>query len=238
MEQRRWRVGELAAATGLTVRALHHFDEIGLLCPAERSSAGHRLYTPADVRRLYRIVALRQLGIPLTDIGHSLDGEPDDLAYAVSRQLEHAEAELTRWERVRRRLVALDAALRQADLPVQELLDTMEVIVRERYFSDEQLARMKQRHSAGFGEWMASIAALDERAAELAAAGVDPSAEEARELVRRWNAVMAEMSGGDRAIVARMYAKLDGRGAPEASKGLLSQVSWAYVRSALMLATL
>ncbi|NUO59909.1 MAG: MerR family transcriptional regulator [Hamadaea sp.] len=238
MEQRRWRVGELAAATGLTVRALHHFDEIGLLCPAERSSAGHRLYTPADVRRLYRIVALRQLGIPLTDIGHSLDGEPDDLAYAVSRQLEHAEAELTRWERVRRRLVALDAALRQADLPVQELLDTMEVIVRERYFSDEQLARMKQRHSAGFGEWMASIAALDERAAELAAAGVDPSAEEARELVRRWNAVMVEMSGGDRAIVARMYAKLDGRGAPEASKGLLSQVSWAYVRSALMLATL
>ncbi|MEV0274483.1 MerR family transcriptional regulator [Hamadaea sp. NPDC050747] len=238
MEQRRWRVGELAAATGLTVRALHHFDEIGLLCPAERSSAGHRLYTPADVRRLYRIVALRQLGIPLTDIGHSLDGEPDDLAYAVSRQLEHAEAELTRWERVRRRLVALDAALRQADLPVQELLDTMEVIVRERYFSDEQLARMKQRHSAGFGEWMASIAALDERAAELTAAGVDPSAEEARELVRRWNAVMAEMSGGDRAIVARMYAKLDGRGAPEASKGLLSQASWEYVRSALMLATL
>ncbi|NUR72342.1 MAG: MerR family transcriptional regulator [Hamadaea sp.] len=238
MEQRRWRVGELAAATGLTVRALHHFDEIGLLRAAERSSAGHRLYTPADLRRLYRIVALRQLGIPLGDIGHSLDGEPDDLAYAVSRQLEHAEAELTRWEAVRRRLTKLSAALRQSDLPVRELLDTMEVIVRERYFSDEQLARMKERHSAGFGEWMASITALDQRAAELVATEVDPSADEARELVRRWNAVMAEMSGGDRSIVARMYAKLDGRGAPEASKGLLSQVSWDYLRSALMLATL
>jgi len=238
MKGRRWRVGELAAATGLTVRALHHFDEIGLLRPAERSSAGHRLYTPSDVRRLYRIVALRQLGLPLQDIGHSLDGEPDDLAYAVGRQLEHAQAELARWERVRRRLVALAAALREAEPPVRELLDTMEVIVRERYFSDEQLERMKQRHSAGFAGWMDGVGGLDRRAAELADGGVDPSTEEAQELARRWNALMTEMSGGDRTIVAGMYAKLDARGAPAASKGLLSQRAWDYLKRALILSTL
>jgi MerR family transcriptional regulator, thiopeptide resistance regulator len=54
-------VGRLAAATGLTVRTLHHWDAIGLLAPAERSQAGHRRYGPAEVRRLYRIVALRRL---------------------------------------------------------------------------------------------------------------------------------------------------------------------------------
>jgi hypothetical protein len=58
---RRWKTGELAAATGVTVRTLRHFDQIGLLCPAERSAAGHRVYTPDDVRRLYRILALREL---------------------------------------------------------------------------------------------------------------------------------------------------------------------------------
>ena len=65
MDERRWKVGELAAVTGVTVRTLHHFDEIGLLHPAERSPVGHRLYTTSDVQRLYRILALRQVGISL-----------------------------------------------------------------------------------------------------------------------------------------------------------------------------
>jgi DNA-binding transcriptional MerR regulator len=64
-EERRWRVGELAAAAGVTVRALHHYDGIGLLVPAERTAPGHRLYGEGDVRRLYRIVALRDLGLGL-----------------------------------------------------------------------------------------------------------------------------------------------------------------------------
>lgn len=48
-----WKVGALASATGLTVRALHYYDEIGLLKPSRRTTAGHRLYDPADVARLY-----------------------------------------------------------------------------------------------------------------------------------------------------------------------------------------
>lgn len=53
----RWRVGQLAGATGVTVRSLHHYDEIGLLVPSEQTTAGHRLYSEADVQRLYRILA-------------------------------------------------------------------------------------------------------------------------------------------------------------------------------------
>jgi DNA-binding transcriptional MerR regulator len=55
---RRWKIGELARATGLTVRTLHHYDAVGLLPPSERSEAGYRLYTRTDVERLYEIVAL------------------------------------------------------------------------------------------------------------------------------------------------------------------------------------
>jgi DNA-binding transcriptional MerR regulator len=65
LSQDKWKIGELEAATGLTVRTLHHYDEIGLLRPSERSEAGHRICTDADVRRLYRIISLRQLGFPL-----------------------------------------------------------------------------------------------------------------------------------------------------------------------------
>lgn len=48
------KVGELAKRTGLTVRALHHYDAIKLLCPSARSAAGYRLYNRADIERLYR----------------------------------------------------------------------------------------------------------------------------------------------------------------------------------------
>jgi MerR family transcriptional regulator, thiopeptide resistance regulator len=67
------RIGEVAAATGLTVRTLHHYDEIGLLAASERSEAGYRLYSDADVRRLYRIVAFRRLGFALSQIAPLLD---------------------------------------------------------------------------------------------------------------------------------------------------------------------
>jgi DNA-binding transcriptional MerR regulator len=88
VDERRWKVGELAEATGITVRTLHHFDVIGLLRPTERSAAGHRLYTADDLRRLYRVLALRHLGMPLAEIAQSLDGDSDDLGAAVGGQLE------------------------------------------------------------------------------------------------------------------------------------------------------
>ncbi|MGW4066948.1 MerR family DNA-binding transcriptional regulator [Nocardia grenadensis] len=51
--ERVWKVGELAAEAGPTVRTLPHYDRIGLVRPAGRTSTGHRLYTAGDVERLY-----------------------------------------------------------------------------------------------------------------------------------------------------------------------------------------
>ncbi|MDQ3549743.1 MAG: MerR family transcriptional regulator, partial [Chloroflexota bacterium] len=62
------KVGELARRTGMTVRALHHYDEIGLLSPSERTASGHRLYSAAEVERLQQIASLRQIGFPLEEI--------------------------------------------------------------------------------------------------------------------------------------------------------------------------
>lgn len=69
-----WSVGQLAKATGLTVRTLHHYESIGLIVPSEREGNGYRRYAPEDVERLYRIVALREFGLPLKAIGAALDG--------------------------------------------------------------------------------------------------------------------------------------------------------------------
>src|SRR5256885_13714858 len=66
------KVGELARRTGLTVRTLHHYDEIGLLRPSLHTGSGHRLYAAADVARLQQVVSLRQLGFSLEEIGACL----------------------------------------------------------------------------------------------------------------------------------------------------------------------
>src|SRR2546427_12173407 len=68
------KVGELAKRTGLTIRTLHHYDEIGLLKPSLHSESGHRLYTAGDVARLQQIVSLRQLGFSLEEVRGCLDG--------------------------------------------------------------------------------------------------------------------------------------------------------------------
>jgi MerR family transcriptional regulator, thiopeptide resistance regulator len=87
------RVGELAAATGLTVRTLHYYGEIGLLVASTRTDAGHRLYADADVERLYRICLLRRLGLPLGEIARALDDPEWELHSAMATRCDHELAE-------------------------------------------------------------------------------------------------------------------------------------------------
>ena len=72
-EMTTWTVGHVADVFGVTVRTLHHYDEIGLLVPSERSAAGYRLYTDGDLRRLQQIVVYRRLELPLEEIGSLLE---------------------------------------------------------------------------------------------------------------------------------------------------------------------
>jgi DNA-binding transcriptional MerR regulator len=73
--RRRSRIGERAKETGVSVRALRHYDERGLHPPTERTEAGYRLYSEDDVRRLYRLLALRRLGLTLEDIRDLLEDQ-------------------------------------------------------------------------------------------------------------------------------------------------------------------
>ena len=88
------KVGELANAAGVTIRALHYYDQIGLLTASARTDAGHRLYSDGDVERLYRICLLRRLGLPLAEIGQALDDPAWNLHSAMSAHLETVERRL------------------------------------------------------------------------------------------------------------------------------------------------
>jgi len=117
-----WKVGTLAKATGLTVRALHHYDHIGLLSPSMRTTAGHRLYTADDVARLYRIRLLRSLGFPLEQIASVLEDPGWQLAASVRRHLEHTRDKAAIAARLCRRLTVMADELDRQDRPASDQL--------------------------------------------------------------------------------------------------------------------
>lgn len=79
-------VGQVAGFAGVTVRTLHHYDEIGLLSPSGRSAAGHRRYDDADLDRLQRILFYRELGFPLEEVAVLLDDPESDPREHLRRQ--------------------------------------------------------------------------------------------------------------------------------------------------------
>jgi MerR family transcriptional regulator, thiopeptide resistance regulator len=83
-----YAVGQVAALAGITVRTLHHYDEIGLLSPSDRTAAGYRSYGEDDLERLAQVLFYRGLGLSLVEIGRLLDEPGPDVVGRLRRQHE------------------------------------------------------------------------------------------------------------------------------------------------------
>src|SRR5262245_19992050 len=115
-----WKVGDLAARTGLTVRTLHHYDQIGLLSPSGRTGSyhgsGHRLYTAADGDRLQQILSLKMLGFGLEQIREYLSRDDYDPRRVVRLHLERVRGQAEELQRLADRLESLADALDRAEI--------------------------------------------------------------------------------------------------------------------------
>jgi DNA-binding transcriptional MerR regulator len=93
-------VGQVAGFAGVTVRTLHHYDDIGLLVPSERSHAGHRRYSDADLDRLQQILFYRELGFPLEEVAALLDDPDVDPREHLRRQHELLTARIEKLQKM------------------------------------------------------------------------------------------------------------------------------------------
>lgn len=213
-EQRQeWKIGELAAATGLTVRTLHHYDQIGLLSASLRTEGGHRLYTAADATRLYRIVGLRRLGLRLDQIRDCLVSGVDPRTI-LAEQLRALTVQLKAGERLRTRLAALLAELADHDQPAAD--DLLAVVAQttatDRLYSDfldpDQLDRLMARRAelgpAADQLVTVELPGLYQQALAEYDAGTDPTDPVVLGIVEAIDQVSARLSGGDPAASARM----------------------------------
>lgn len=197
-----YTVGELAKLTGVTVRALHHYDEIGLVPASERSAAGYRLYTERDIVRLHRVLLLRELGLPLDEIGGVLDAGDASLAEVLGR---HRETLVTRRAQLDAMIAAIDAMEKGAamsDEIVKKLFEGFDPNVYDEEararWGDTEAYRESARRTKGYSatDWARyrdEAAAVAGRLVALMHAGrgvsdpeVQAAVEEHRLLIDRW----------------------------------------------------
>jgi MerR family transcriptional regulator, thiopeptide resistance regulator len=201
-----WKVGELARRTGVTVRTLHHYDEIGLLRPSLHTDSGHRLYTPSDVDRLQRIVSLRQLGLALEEVRDCLDRPGFSPSEVIGLHVARLRERIARERRLCRRLEDLAARLREAEAVSADEFIAMirEMTMIENYYTPEQLEALKARGAQlgeeGMRRAQEEWAELIARVREAMERGTDPSSPEILDLARRWKAKIRAFSGGDPGI--------------------------------------
>jgi MerR family transcriptional regulator, thiopeptide resistance regulator len=233
-----WKVGELARRSGLTVRTLHHYDEIGLLSPSQRSQSGHRLYADRDVVRLQQIVSLRQLGFTLEQIGECLARPRFSALRVIEMHIAQLQEQINKQRGLAERLQRIAGTLRERrPVSADEFLTTIEAIAMyEKHFTPEEMERIKKRGEVVGAERIKEVEAewpklIAEVRAEMEQ-GTDPKSPKVQALAKRWMALVNEFTGGDNQIAQKVKKMYNEEPQVQQRSGLDPKI-FAYVNEAL-----
>lgn len=243
MTEPQFRVGEIAARTGVSVRTLHHYDEIGLLRPSGRTDsvhgAGHRRYTSVDLARLQQILSLRQLGFSLDEIRDAITKPGFDPLTVLRLHLARANELLKSQHQLCVRLAELTGHLERAEeVSAETFLKTVEAtIMAENHFNlpPDQAAALAA-HWAKFSQ--ADIEAVQnewpvliDKVKEAMAAGTDPRSPEVRALAERAAELTRMFSGGNASVESQLKQRYETD--PELQKKTGVDPAWmAYLAKA------
>jgi len=209
------KIGELAKKTGLTVRALHHYDEIGLLTPSYRTEAGHRLYNEKDIQKLQEIMLLQLIGFSLAEIKICLEKKDFPFQDVVKAHLQHLHITIQSQKVLYNRVAAIiDAFDHQQVLSTDNAIETIKAIVMyEKYYTPEQIETLRKRQSEmskeEFAKGQVAWETLFKEFDTAFQAGKMVTHPEVIKLGQRANALIQEFTGGDPAMeksLQNMYA--------------------------------
>ena len=166
---RTYQPHEFAKRAGVTIRALHHYDRLGLLKPSGRTAAGYRLYTDRDLVRLEQIVALKFIGFPLSQIRELLNRKDLDVIAMLRQQRQIIAEKQDHLDRAIRAIERAEQALASGEQtdwePFRKIIEVIQMQTRKdwmkKYYTEEQLNDLRKR-------WSPEVQAESERAwAEL-----------------------------------------------------------------------
>lgn len=207
-----YQAREFAALAGVTVRALHHYDRLGLLKPSGYTGAGYRLYGERDFARLQQIVTLKFIGMPLKQIKTLLERHEFDLAATlrlqrrvIVEQRQHLDTIIFAIEKAERVVSSSDESEWEAFKKIIEVINmSKDMSWTDKFYSDEARAALAEKRRAisqeeieqGQRDWAKLIPEVE----AAVKAGEDPAGEHAQALASRWMSLVNAFTGGNPAI--------------------------------------
>ena len=225
------KIGELAKQTGLSIRTLHYYDEIGLLCPSHRNEIGHRLYSDEDIIRLQQILSLRQLGFALKEIRECLENPDFSLSQVINLHRDKMREQIALSHTLLERLNGVARELETTEsVAVENLIQVMETItMSEQYFTLEQQEIIESRFQDVEPEWQELIT----KAQVEMSKGTDLNSPSVQELARIWQWSMKSLIRGDRTLYESLVKTYQQQGGEAASWGAMDTATFEYILKAV-----
>lgn len=126
-----WKIGDLATLTGLTVRTLRFYDQIGLFSPSRQTESGHRLYSESDLSRLHQILSLKELGLSLEEIKSVVTGGQFSPLEIVNLQISRIKEQIKLQQKLLEQLEHVSKLMQgKADLTVEDFTSLLQAMKR------------------------------------------------------------------------------------------------------------
>jgi DNA-binding transcriptional MerR regulator len=145
MENTTWKIGEIAEKTGITVRTLRHYHEIGILIPSGITETGYRTYSRNDIIRLHQIIGLKNLGFNLKEIKIILERKDYDPKQLLRTQIMTIEKQIKLQEKIKLQLESILLNLiNNKESSIDDFIETIGVYKMNSiaFFSKEEMEEM------------------------------------------------------------------------------------------------
>jgi len=241
MKKNGYLIGEFAELTRVTVRALHYYDQIGLVKPSFERPNGYRVYADADLFRLQQIVTLKFMGFSLGEIRRLLDSRGYEAVRSLRVQAEAVKDEIARLREASRAIEQVLVRLeKDGRIHKEKLIRIMEVIQmgedvkkgwHEKFFSEADLKKFAavaknyspEAMTAYQNRWAALIDEVKKNV------GLDPASEKAQDLGRRWTALLDEAYGGHPELKTKISQAYSAGAIPKEHNMIAPEV-WDFIK--------
>lgn len=212
-----YTIGKLSKNTGVTLRTLDYYDEIGLIKHTSRTSGGHRLYDEDAVMRLERVLALKYMGFTLERIKNIMEKSASTWQESIEQQLDLVKQEQERLKVLEQTLLGVSYSIEfEGEINWSVIFGVIQLYQQnpedalqqyKDYLNDEEMKKImeltpKKMDEADIKEWIEAIRNIKENLA------IDPGSEKAQQLVERWSNQAKNMFGNDEELLGDMWEAL------------------------------
>jgi len=232
------KIGALAKEMGVSVRTLHHYDDIGLLSPSSRGESGHRIYDKSDILRLHHILSLKRLNLSLEEIRDIIGKCTAQIESLLDQNIESLETEIGQKKETLRTLQGTRQFLaHRDDVDLTGLTDIIkDISLSQKYFSEGQLNVMdKREENLDKGEIRKILNDVPRMTADIGDAvrrKLSPSDPKVLALVKRWSEMAATLIGDENNEIVTTAKKIVAENPSVLERHNLNEETLDYIRKA------